>query len=310
VIDGYPTREQAQQIAHPWEPVAEPVYRRRYEEQQFGPPKEVYEELSGSYLNVRSDNDEPLGVNPDTFVTVSNGEMYDIAEVIEGQDKGSVMYETGGSLRGGRKVWLLLRLKDPIVVAGDPRGATIPYYGLQNSHDGSGAFRGQATVTRIVCANTAQAADLDAEQRGTSFEFHHTKNIRERIEQAQQALAGWRDSIVRWQEQSEQMARTLITNDQQETFVVKFIPMPPPHATSEIVVNNVEVARTQLRNILAGPTCEGISLTTYGLVQASVEYLNHVRRAASAESRFKRAYLDKNRITVDAVKIAKEVVWA
>jgi phage/plasmid-like protein (TIGR03299 family) len=311
VLDGYPTREQAQQLVHGWEPVAEPIYRKRYRQDRVNlPPRVVFEEISGSYLNARSDDDEPLGVVPDTFVTVTNGEMWDIAEIIEGQDKGSVMYETGGSLKGGRKVWLLLRLRDPIEIAGDPRGATIPYYGLQNSHDASGSFRGQATLTRIVCANTAQAADLESEARGTSFEFHHTKNIRTRVEQAQEALAGWRTALVAWKEKSEAMVKEPITAWQREEFITRFIPMPPPHAVSDIVEANVTRARWQLKEILVGPTCEGISLTTYGLVQASVEYLNHVRKAQSRESRFKRAYLDRNQITVDAVRIAREVVHA
>jgi phage/plasmid-like protein (TIGR03299 family) len=311
VLDGYPSREQAQPLVHGWEPVAEPVYRKRFKQERVGfPPRPVFEEIKGSYLNARSDNDEELGVVPSTFVTVTNGELWDIAEIIEGQDKGSVMYETGGSLKGGRKVWLLLRLRDPIVIAGDPRGATIPYYGLQNSHDTSGSFRGQATLTRIVCANTSQAADIESEARGTSFEFHHTKNIRVRVEQAQQALAGWRAALAVWQEKSEAMVQEIITASQQERFITEFIPMPPPHSISDIVVANVDKARLQLREILAGPTCEGIGLTSYGLVQASVEYLNHVRKAQSNESRFKRAYLDRNTITADAVRIAREVVHA
>jgi len=310
VLTDYPTREAAQQLVHGWEPVAEPIYRKRYHEVPFGPPRVEYEEIKGSYLNVRSDDDEPLGVVPSTFVTVTNGEMWDIAEIIEGQDKGSVQYETGGSLKGGRKVWLLLRLKEPLVVAGDPRGATIPYYSLQNAHDASGSFRGQATMTRIVCANTSQAADIESEARGTSFEFHHTKNIAVRVQQAREALAGWRVALQAWQEKSEAMAQEYVSLDQQAQFIRKFIPMPPPHATSDIVVANVETARLQLRSILDGPTCEGINHSTYGLVQASVEYLNHVRRATSNESRFKRAYLDKNEITRDAVRIAREVVHA
>lgn len=310
VLSDYPTREEAQRIAHNWEPIAEPVYRKRYRETGDGPAIEVFEEIPGSYLNVRSDDDEPLGINPDTFVTVNNSEMYDIAEVIEGEDKGAVQFETGGSLKGGRKVWLLLRLRDPIEVIGDPKGAVIPYYGLQNSHDGSGSFRGQATLTRIVCDNTAQLADLESEARGSSFEFHHTKNIKLRVEQARTALAGWRESIAAWQESSNELVRIAITGDQQDLFIRQFIPMPPPHTVREIVVTNVETARKQLKEILDGPTCEGIDRTAYGLVQASVEYLNHVRRAASAESRFKRAYLDRNSITVDAVRLAREAVHA
>jgi phage/plasmid-like protein (TIGR03299 family) len=311
VLDGYPSREEAQPLVHGWEPVPEPVYRKRFKTERVNlPPRVVYEEIKDSYLNARSDTDESLGVVPSTFVTVTNGELWDIAEIIEGQDKGSVMYETGGSLKGGRKVWLLLRLRDPIEVAGDPRGATIPYYGLQNSHDTSGSFRGQATLTRIVCANTSQAADIESQARGTSFEFHHTKNIRVRVEQAQQALAGWRAALAVWQEKSEAMVREHVTDDQKELFIREFIPMPPPHATSDIVVANVEKARIQLRDILGGVTCERISNSTYGLVQASVEYLNHVRKAQSNESRFKRAYLDRNTITADAVRIAREVIHA
>src|SRR5699024_236789 len=110
-----------------------------------------------------------------------------------------VMVESGGSLKGGRLVWLLLRLKDPLVIEGDPRGATMAYYALQNSHDVSGAFRGQATSTRIVCANTSQMADMDARARGTECVFRHTRNVADRIEQARTALAGWRNALDDWQ---------------------------------------------------------------------------------------------------------------
>jgi phage/plasmid-like protein (TIGR03299 family) len=310
VLTDYPTREEAQKLVHPWEPVAEPVYRKRYKEVGYGPAQPVFEEIKGSYLNVRSDDDEPLGIVPNTFTTVTNGEMYDIAEVIEGEDKGSVMFETGGSLKGGAKVWLLLRLRDPIEIPGDPRGATIPYYGLQNAHDASGSFRGQATLTRIVCANTAQLADLESEARGSSFEFHHTKNIKVRVEQAREALAGWRAGLAAWKETSRELIRVSITAEQQDAYIRRFIPMPPPHSISAIVEANVKTARLQLKEILDGPTCEGIDHTSYGLVQASVEYLNHVRKAQSRESRFKRAYLDKNDITRDAVKIVRELTNA
>jgi phage/plasmid-like protein (TIGR03299 family) len=178
---------------------------------------------------------------------------------------------------------------------------------MQNSHDGSGAFRGQAVVERIVCANTAQIADLESTARGTEFTFRHTKNVADRIEQAKDALAGWRQSITAWQETSREMIRTSITADQREQFITSFIPMPPPHTISDLVEQNVRKARNQLRAILDGPTCEGIEFTTYGLTQASIEYLNHARRARSQESRFKRTYLDRSDILADAVAIARDV---
>jgi len=313
VLPDHPDRAQAQAIAHPWEPVSEPIFRKVLAvsdpgfEGDEGRLTERFEEVPEYVLNARSDDGGTLGVVSSTYQTVTNSEMYDIAEAIDGEGHGQVQYETGGSLRGGAKVWLLLRLREPLVVPGDPNGATIPYYGLQNQHDGMGAFRGQCTMVRIVCENTSQMADLDAQARGTEFVFRHTKNVRDKIEQARAALAGWRDSIDRWRLVTEHLVDVTLTREQVETFISEFVPMPPPHATSNRVVQNVEDARGTLRTILASETCEGIEQTAYGMVQASVEYLQHYRRAQSTESRFKRAYLDRNRIVSDAHRLALEV---
>lgn len=307
VLPDYPTRQEAQQIAHPWEPVSEPLYRQVPEVAEDGTLTSRFEEVTGYVANVRSDDGSTLGIVSDTYQTVSNDEMYDIAEAIEGEAKGSVMFETGGSLKGGSKVWLLIRLRDPLILREDPQTATIPYYALQNAHDGSGAFRGQATMTRIVCDNTAQMADLDAQQRGTEFVFHHTKNVRDRIEEARDALAGWRESVQAYRLMSEHLLDTRITGYQEAEFVERFIPMPPPRTVSDRVVNNVETARNQLWDILRGPTLDNTGLTAYSLVQGAVEYLNHARKARNAETRFKRAYLDRERIVSDAVELALEI---
>lgn len=307
VLTDYPTREEAQKIAHPWNPVTEPLFRRVPVVTDDGPTVE-YEEVKDSVAVVRDDTNDLIGTVSSTLgeSIVSNDELYDVAEALQG--KGSdVRYETGGSLFGGRKVWLLLRLNEPLVVKGDPNGATIPYYALQNSHDGSGAFRGQATMTRIVCDNTAHMADMDAEARGTEFVFRHTKSIKDRIEEAKQALAGWRESVEAWQRLTAHLLNTAITPEQRTIFVNEFIPMPVQGLVSDRVIGNVEKARGDLHAILLGETCADINLTAYGLVQASVEYGQHVRRANTAESRFKRAYLDRDRLTADAVVLAQEV---
>lgn len=320
VLTDYPTREEAQKIAHPWEPVSEPVYRRvprvvphlhtedcHYACSLTGDLEEVYEEIEGSKLMARDDDGYPLGVVNTSFEPVSNSEMYDIAEAIEGDDPDSVMYETGGSLKGGAKVWLLLRLKEPLLINGDPKGATIPYYALQNDHTGGGAFRGQSLMTRIVCDNTSQMADLEARQRGTEFVFRHTKNVKDRIEQAQRALAGWRESVERYNALMERLLDVRVGEDRQAEYIERFIPEPPPSMASARVLNNVAEARHSLRTILDSVTCAQVNHTAYGLVQASIEYGEHFRAARSKESRFKRAYLDRSQITADALALALDV---
>ena len=314
VLTDYPTIEEAKKLAHNWEPVEEPVYRRVPGQPVWDPftgrtthSADTFEEVADHKAIVRSDTSDLLDVQNDTYEPVLNQTMYDIAEAIEGEAKGSVMLETGGSLDEGRKVWLLVRLRDPLLVNGDPHGATVPYFALQNAHDGSGAFRGQATMTRIVCANTSKVADLDAQTRGTECVFRHTKSVHDRIEEAKAALAGWRESVAVWQEMTEHLNGLRVGHEQREAFIEEFIQMPPPHVASERVRNNVLTARDQMRLILDGPTCEGIGHTAHGLVSASIEYLNHYRRARSEETRFKRVYLDRNQIVTDAVEIAQKV---
>lgn len=300
VLPEYPTREEAQALVHGWEPVEEPIYRRMLHPDLT----ETYEPIEGWQHIVRSDDGHSLGVNTDTLSLVTNNELWDVAEAIQGEGA-DVRYETGGSLKGGAKVWLLLRLNEPIIIAGDPNGETICYYALQNAHDGSGSFRGQATNTRIVCDNTARASDLDARARGTEFTFRHTKNVRDRVEDAKRAIEGWRHSVDEYRRIADLLINTPVTPRGVYDFVERFIPEPPPHAASERVLANVQEARSRMLSILRGQTCEDIGGTAWGLVCAAVEYNQHVRKARSLETRFQRTYLTPSQITTDAVTLAR-----
>jgi len=309
VFQDYPSRKQAQEIAHPWEPTMEPVFRK-VAHTENGVTTYTYDEVPQVRANVRNDNGETLGVVSSSYTNVLNNELWDIAEALEKSGK-DVMFETAGSLRGGAQVWVLVRLQEPLVVKGDPRGHTIPYFALQNSFDGSGAFRGQAVVTRIVCANTARQADMDANQRGTSFTFRHSKNVGERIDQAQAALAGWRDSLVAWQEQAEMMIQRKTEPMASVDFLDRFIPIPPEGLVSDKTMQNILGDRSKWLELYGqSVTGEGLQDTAYGLFQASVEFSQWYRRARSAESLFRRSFLDKNDIVARAAQLAMDAPLA
>lgn len=317
-LGDYPTREEAQQLAHPWEPITEPVFLGDIELFETGVEvnggKEMdarvnYVQAPGFKAVRRSDDATLLGIVGDGYEPVKNNEMWDTAEALQGEAHDGVKFETAGSLKGGAKVWLLMRLEEPLTLEGDPNGATVPYYSLQNAHDGSGAFRGQATTTRIVCANTAHIADLDARARGTEFTFRHTKNVGERIEEAREALTGWRTSLETWKQLSEHMLTLKMDGGLSdiETFLERWIPMPPHGTATDRVRENVEQARRQWLKAWYSETCEGIQFTAHGVLQASIEYAEHYRKAQSAESRFKRSYLDRNQVVQTAQKLVLEL---
>jgi phage/plasmid-like protein (TIGR03299 family) len=326
ILPDYPTREEAKAIAHPWEPTIEPLYRivekvvhadhctygiepEEYEEDSCIPTRKKQAVRVPEFdLVVRDDDPQapPLGVKPDTRSLVTNEEMYDIAEALQGEGS-EVKYETGGSLKGGRKVWLLLRLNEPITLSGRQGTQTIPYYALQNAHDGSGAFRGQSTFVSIVCDNTSHMADLDAQARGTEFTFRHTKNVKDRIDEAKEALAGWRESVEVYVRLSEHLIDVPVTREQRKLFVHEFIPMPQANLISDRVRQNVVDGRIKMLSIFDSPTQETIKDSAWGLVQGAVEYAQHYRKARTAESAFQRSYLNRSRLTEDALELAVSV---
>lgn len=314
VLSEYPTRDEAQQIALPWEPITEPVYRREVVVTENGPEVQ-FVEIEGSKETRRSDNGAHLGVVGDGYEPVTNTELFDIAEAIQGEGV-DVKFETAGSLKGGRKVWILLRLNEPIEIPGDPRGETLAYYALQNAHDGSGSLRGQGVNVRIVCANTSTWADMESSRRGTEFVFSHTKNVRDRIDEAKRALAGWRTSVNEWKLIQEHLVTVPVTREQQAEFVEAFVPAPTAKVVSQRTMTNIETARGQMWEILNSETTRDTAHTAYGLLHAATEYAQHYRRTRGGdersriENKFKRALLDNSEFTRQAVRLVKEIAHA
>lgn len=312
VLPDNPTREVAQALVMPWEPVTESVYRKVPRISPEGVLTEEYEVIESAQAVVRSDG-PLLGVTSSTLGMVTNNELWDVVEAV-GSIGTDIEIETGGTLRGGKDVWALLRLTEPLRVKGDPHGDTLSFMAFQNNHIGTGAFRGQAINTRIVCANTSKAADAEAKANGYEFTFRHGKNVGDRIEEAKAAVAMWREGVTVWLNAMEHLNTVTVTPEQREEFVQQFQPMP--RLATDRVRGNVEAARQELRTILTGPTTEGISHTAYGLFQAGVEWDQHYRTVkggteqARMESHFRRSVLDHDSLRKATLTLAREVAHA
>ena len=181
---------------------------------------------------------------------------------------------------------------------------------MTNRHGVPGACTLRATAVRIVCANSFRAAELEGERTGTTFSFAHRRNWRDRIEEARQAVTGVRREMHEYA----QLARTLldirVTPRQRELFVTEFIPMPPDGLVTDRVVRNVEDARKALRAILASETTTTVADTGYGLVQAAGEYLDHVRRSRSWETKLGRTLMRPEPLKAKALTLVRELATA
>lgn len=132
--------------------------------------------------NVRSDTHESLGVVGEGFTPVQNAKLAEIASALaEGGDV--VRLESAGSIRGGRRVWFLLRGQSFSVRKSDE---ISPYILLANGHDGGMALRAIPTSVRVVCSNTLHLS-LGRGQRA-GFTFRHTSGIELKAEEIKSAL--------------------------------------------------------------------------------------------------------------------------
>jgi len=146
-------------------------------------------------LNVRMDTGEILGVVSSSYQPVQNADMADFCEALGLVDGSTVRCETIGSIRGGKRVWFLLKGEAFDVANGDQM---FPYVCVSNGHDGGATFRVTPTTVRVVCSNTLHAVIPKAdtgELYGSAISIRHTVNVMERIEEAKKALAQYTVAI-------------------------------------------------------------------------------------------------------------------
>jgi phage/plasmid-like protein (TIGR03299 family) len=306
VLDDYPGDwDQARKLSGlDWDPITTEVYAL-VDLNADGSPR--YEPIQGWKCIARSDNGTVLSLNRDTYTVISHGEMGEIVEAVLAQT--NVKWETAGVLDGGRAVWCLALLDEPITLPGDI-SATYPYLAITNRHDGTGSCALRATAVRIVCANTFRAAELEGERTGATFSFIHKSSWRNRIEEARQAVTGARNEMRRYTELAQELLGISITPRQRELFVTEFIPMPPAGLVTDRVARNVEEARNALRLLFQSTTNEQIAGTAYGLVQAAGEYLDHVRTARSWETRLNRTLIRPEPLKHRALSLVREITTA
>ena len=143
-------------------------------------------------LLVRSTDKSQLGIVTQAYRPHQNAEA--LAWMAPMVESGEVKLETGGSLRGGKRVWLLGRYSEPVdVKSGD---TLLPFLLFATGHDGTMATQMLNTAVRVVCANTLRASgveeggeDLSLAGRDGKFSVNHIGDPAERFERVRECLA-------------------------------------------------------------------------------------------------------------------------
>lgn len=214
---------------------------------------------------IRTSDDQVLGIVGDQYRPLQNTEAFKFFDPFV--SSGAVELETAGSLRGGRRIWVLARIKDATaeVVKGDP---ILGYFLLSNSHDGTQAVRVGFTGTRVVCANTMAMAHESGESR--LLRARHTKGLERGLEVVQSTIDFARREFTATIEQYRFLAAKGFDRASLDAFVRKIFGSPEQSARNDAtiadIISLVDAREQQL---------PGVKGTWWGAYNAVTDYLSH-----------------------------------
>tara|TARA_R110000824_G_scaffold367453_2_gene556599 strand:+ start:1629 stop:2708 length:1080 start_codon:yes stop_codon:yes gene_type:complete len=189
---------------------------------------EVFADFEGGALNgltrtvinshkalMRSDTNDVLSVVGKSYQPVQNDQLAQLCYALAESDD-SVRVESAGSMRGGRRVWFLLKAPTLFIDSGGAEDKIEPYVLAYNSHDGTSAIEFMETSIRVVCNNTATMA---RNQRSANrFHFRHTGSVLDRIENAAAMMRDRFAGVQAWKERADKMAAKKMTTQQVQEF--------------------------------------------------------------------------------------------
>lgn len=223
-----------------------------------------------------------LGVVGDDYTTVQNEQVAEMLDRLV-DAAGGAHFETAGSLGGGRRVFVTMKLPQGMKIAGvDDHDL---YLAATTSHDGTAALRCDATPVRMVCANTVRAG-LKASR--SHYQFRHTSNVGSQIAQAREAIGLMWEWFEAFEQAAERMLNESVSMGQFEDVVGKLWPIPDD--ASEAATNRHKQRSSMLRYLITqSDTQKAIRGTRWAAYNAITEYVDHHAPARNELTRARKA---------------------
>jgi phage/plasmid-like protein (TIGR03299 family) len=137
-------------------------------------------EAEGHYANVRTDNNDILGIVKGRYSIVQNKDAFGFFDTII--DKGEAIFETAGALGKGERIFVTAKLPEDMLVRGEK---VEKYIMLTNSHDGTSKIIAGFTPIRVVCNNTLTAALKNLDNK---VSISHTASAESRLKEASRVM--------------------------------------------------------------------------------------------------------------------------
>jgi phage/plasmid-like protein (TIGR03299 family) len=289
VLKKPPTAEQAiVQAGLDWRVTEEPFYQLETEQSEARLCKRLVRDIDQKVLSTVNHAYTPLQ-NQDAF------RWFD--PLLE---TGNLELESAGSLQGGKRIWILAKIKYS-EVAINRKDWVRPYLLLHNSHDGSTAVWIQFTPVRVVCMNTLAGAAFnrfgDLWQK-KSICIPHTFTLQEQMSKMQTLIDLTKREFNASLEEYKEMASHEINNELLATYMGNVLGTARPllHPEWSQLVHNFE----------QGQGNQGKTL--WDAYNAVTEWIDHQSKA-SAEDRLSYSWFSSGfRLRTKAHRMALSMI--
>lgn len=238
--------------------------------------------IPGFKANIRDSDEKVLGVVTDRYKVVQNTDAFSFTDELLGE---GVTYETAGSLQDGRRTWLLAKLPQRYIIAGDE---IAPFLVFMNSHDGNGAIKAAMTPIRVVCQNTLNLALSTAKRYWST---HHTGDIKGKLEDAKYTLLYADQYMAELGKAIDTMNRTKLSDRQIYEYIDALFPLLY-HPSEQQKKNLMQMKEDIKIRYFDAPDLQDTGKNAYRFVNAVSDFATHARplreRANYKESLFAR----------------------
>ena len=236
-----------------------------------------FTQIPGYVANVRDKDNKVLGVVTPRYKVVQNAEAFEFTDNLIG---GDVKYVTAGSLKEGRRVWMLAQLPRTRILGDD----VDPYICFSNSHDGTGTVKVCMTPIRVVCNNTLNLA-LESAKR--CWSTRHMGNIESKLNEAKQTLQMADTYMAALNDEMERLANITLTEERVDEILKEVFPIAEDDTDRK--KRNMENARDGIIACYFMPDISKFMGTALGLVNAASDFATH-----SAPVRETETYYENN----------------
>ena len=231
--------------------------------------KDVFTEsgvqIPGYKANIRSTDQSVLGVVSDRYQIVQNEDAFAFTDGLLGE---GVTYETAGSLQGGRRTFILARLPERFIIAGDE---IMPYFVIMNSHDGSCSIKAAMTPVRVVCQNTLNLALKTAKRTWTA---RHTSNIMDRIDDAKTTLQFAEKYMSELGKGVDSLVHKKLTDRKVMEFLSEFFPVTEDMSAAQ-KKNNLILLNDMKARYFDAPDLQDTGRNGYRFINAVADFATH-----------------------------------